>query len=110
MNQKPRAHDMTQKFVSQSLTLVGAFDEPWDIGNNKALPILVTHNSEIGHERRERIIGDLRPNRRNRCNERRLTGIGKPDKCSRGGGATTRFPARDPAQAPRAVQSGGFYV
>src|SRR5213078_2661780 len=52
-----------------------AFDQPRYIRDDKATIVTHTHNTEVGRERREWIIRDLRPRRRHARDKGRLAGV-----------------------------------
>ena len=62
---------MTQKLVTQALALGSALDQAGNIGNRKA-QIPVTHHSQIGRERRKRVISNLGARGRHAGDERAL--------------------------------------
>src|ERR1043166_9414218 len=65
--------------MPEAFAAVRALDKPWNVGDDKALAFTVAHDAEIGHERRERIIGDLRPRSRDDGDERRFTRVRQTD-------------------------------
>ena len=52
-----------------------ALDEPRDVGHHEAALLADRDDAEVRIQRRERIVGDLRPRRRNRADQRRLAGV-----------------------------------
>ena len=84
MDQHLRALDVTQKLMAESVALVRAFDQPGHVGDDEAALVAQRDDAEIGRERRERIVGDLRPGRRNAGDQRRLAGVGKSDQADVG--------------------------
>src|ERR1044071_6762033 len=65
--------------MPEAFAAVRALDKPWNVGDDTALAYTVAHDAEIGHERRERIIGDLRPRGRDDGDERRFTRVRQTD-------------------------------
>ena len=60
MYQHLRAIQVFQKSIAKSFALVRTFDEARHVGDDEAAVAAQGHDAEIRHERRERIIGDLR--------------------------------------------------
>src|SRR5436190_8330975 len=58
---------------------VGAGDQPRDIRHDQGPAVVAGDDPEMGNERRERIVGDLRLRRGDRRDERRLAGVRKAD-------------------------------
>ena len=79
MNQHTRPRHMPQKLVSQPMALVRAFDKSGNVRYHETLALAVTDHTQVGNQRGERIVGNLRPHRRDRCDQRRLAGIGQTD-------------------------------
>ena len=67
-----RALDMTQELMAQALALGRALDETRDVGNDIGI-LAGTHHAEIGHERGERVVGDLGASGAHAGDERGLT-------------------------------------
>jgi hypothetical protein len=61
MHEHLRALDVAQELVSESVPFVGALDQPGDVCDDEAAIVAHRHNAEIRRERRERVIGNLRP-------------------------------------------------
>jgi hypothetical protein len=53
------AFDVTEESVSDSDALMGALDQAGNVGENEFARV-DAHDAEIGVQRRERIVGDLR--------------------------------------------------
>ena len=66
-----RALDMAQELVPQAATLRGALDQAGDVGDDIRV-IAGADDAEVGHERGERVVGDLRPGGTHARDERRL--------------------------------------
>src|SRR6185436_7643466 len=62
VDEDPRPLDVPQERVAQARPGAGALDQPGDVGYRGAPLVLVAevHDPEVGLERRERVIGDLR--------------------------------------------------
>ena len=54
----------------------GAFDEAGNVGEHEVAPARQRHDAEVGHERRERIVGDLGTRARHGGDEGRLADVG----------------------------------
>ena len=61
--------------MPKPLPFMRAFDDSRNIGHHKAAMIRQLHDAEIRLQRRKRIIGNLRPRRRNARNQRRFARI-----------------------------------
>ena len=67
MDQQARALDVPQELRPQARTGVRAFDQAGNVGDHKTdfvLGIAHRDHAEIGLQSSERIVGDLRPRRR----------------------------------------------
>src|SRR5262245_19466006 len=58
---------------------MGTFDEPRNISHDETLAVVVTDHAQIRGQRSKRIVGDFRPHRGDRRDQRRLAGVGQPD-------------------------------
>ena len=61
MQQQPRALQMAQELVPEARAFGRAFDQAGNVGNHEALLVPHAHHAEIRMQRRERVVGDLRP-------------------------------------------------
>ena len=71
MHQRGAALDMAEELESEALALAGALDEPRHVGDGEA-DIAGLHDAEVGVQRREGVLGDLRPRGRDRGDQARL--------------------------------------
>jgi hypothetical protein len=78
---------VTQEVVSQSAPLGGALDQAGNVRHDELGGVIGStgaladsNDAEIGHQRGEGIVGDLRSRRRDPCDQCRLTDIGKSDQ------------------------------
>ena len=71
VDQHRAALDVAQELQAEALALAGAGDEAGDVGDGEAL-VAGLHDAEVGHERGERVVGDLGPRRRQHRHERGL--------------------------------------
>src|SRR5205814_10463955 len=71
--------DVLQKTDAEPGAAVGAGDQPRDIRHDQGPAVVAGDDPEMGNERRERIVGDLRLRRGDRRDERRLAGVRKAD-------------------------------
>src|SRR5256885_947027 len=62
------------------MTFVRAFDQPGNIRYDERAKITEINHAQVRFERGERIIGNLRPRRRDFRDEGRFPGIGKTDQ------------------------------
>ena len=53
--------DVAKERLAQPLALMGALDEPRDVGRDERAAVPGAHDAEVGDERREGIVRDLRP-------------------------------------------------
>jgi hypothetical protein len=75
---------MPQKFVSQAMSLMRTFDQPWNIGHHETLSLIVTDHSKIGDQGRKRVVGNFRPHCGNNRDQSGLTGIGNANNSNVG--------------------------
>ena len=89
MNKEPRALDMTEEADAEAGAFVRAFDEAGEIGDDKgaaefgAVPAgaaVGVDDAEIGLERGEGIVGDLRTRGRDYGNQCGFSGVRKTDE------------------------------
>src|SRR5262245_25840005 len=69
--------EMTQELVAESEAAMSALDEPGHVSNDEAAIVTEAHDAKIRRQRRERIVSDLRPRRRDARDKRRLAGVRK---------------------------------
>ena len=69
------ALDVAQEVVAKPLALRGAGDEPRHVGHREAGGAR-RDDAEVGHERREGVVGDLGAHRAHRRDDRRLARAG----------------------------------
>ena len=60
VHQHLRPLEMAQEPMPQPMPLVRAFNQAGHVGDDERALARQTHDAEIGHERRERVVGDLR--------------------------------------------------
>ncbi len=80
MQQQARPRQVTQELVAEPDTLGCAFDETGDIGDHEAPAFAHAHRSQVGMQRRERIVGDLRPRVGHGRDQRRFAGVGHAEQ------------------------------
>ena len=94
---RPDAPDTSTRWIStfvrsmwrrnwwpEPVSLVRPFDQPGHVGDDEAALAAHRDDAEIGRERRERIVGNLRLGRRDARDERRLAGVGEADEADVG--------------------------
>ena len=59
---------------------VRAFDQARHVGDHEAAVVAQADHAEIRRQRRERVVGDLRPRRRDARDQRGLAGVGETDE------------------------------
>ncbi len=79
MQENTRALDMAEEAVAKADAFARPFDQARNIGNDK-LAAIHARNAQIGMQRGERIIGNLRLGRCHACEESGLSGIGQADQ------------------------------
>ena len=77
MHEQPRALDVAQEARPQPVTLVGALDEPGDVGQHEALFFAHRDHAQARLERGEGVVGDLGVRGREARDERGLAGVGE---------------------------------
>ena len=60
MDEQARAFDVTQELVSEARPFMRAFDQARNVGDDKAAADIHGDDAEVGDERGERVIGNLR--------------------------------------------------
>ena len=79
MHQHPAALDMSEEGQPQTHAVVGALEQPRDVGQHQTLSEVVAVNvadAQVGHQRREGIVGDAGPGVADRGQKRALPRIG----------------------------------
>ncbi|OIQ78777.1 hypothetical protein GALL_395150 [mine drainage metagenome] len=71
--------DVPQELQAEALALARPGDQPGDVGDGEPR-VARLHDSEVGHQSRERVVGDLRSCGRHRGDEARLPGAREPDQ------------------------------
>ena len=72
--------DVAQELVAEPAPLAGTFDQPGDVGDHEVGLVVERHDPEVGLERRERVVGDLRLGGRDHADQRALAGVGEADQ------------------------------
>ena len=80
VDEDPRALDVAQEAVPESLALVRARDQPGQVGEDEAPVVAELDEAEVRLERRERVVGDPRRGARDAREERRLARVGQADE------------------------------
>ena len=73
------ALDVAQEVVPEAAALARALDQPGYVGDGEGR-VTGQHDAEVGHQRGERVVGDLRPRPRQRRDQAGLAGAGKADQ------------------------------
>jgi hypothetical protein len=92
---------MAQEARAESVALVGAGDQSGHVGQHEAPLVVDPHDAQVRDERGERIVGDPRPRRRHRADERRLPHVRQPQQPRVGQHAKL-----EPERAPLARRAG----
>ncbi len=80
MEEQACAREMAQELVTQAGAFGRPFDQARNVGDNEAPALVHAHDTEVGLQRRERIVGYLGSCRRHRAYERRLARVGKAEQ------------------------------
>jgi hypothetical protein len=70
--------DVAEEAVAQAPAGGGAFDQPRNVGEHE-LVLVEAHDAEVGHQRGERVVGDLRLGRAHCRDQRRLARVREAD-------------------------------
>ena len=85
VQQKIRALEVREEFVTEPDSLARTLDQARHVGNGQLTgSIRGIDRAEDRRERRERIVGDLRLRIRDAREQRRLAGVGQPGECGVG--------------------------
>ncbi len=79
VDQRGAPLDVAQEVVAEAAALAGALDEAGDVGDGEG-GVAGRDHAEVGHQRGERVVGDLRPRPRQRRDEAGLAGAGEADQ------------------------------
>ena len=80
VHQHLRALEMAQEPMAEPVSGVRALDESRHVGHDERAIARQADDAEVGNERRERIVGNLRSGRRDARDHRRLAGVRKADQ------------------------------
>ena len=80
VQQEPRALEMREELVAEADALARAFDQSRHVGDDELPTVRRLDRAEHRRERRERIVGDLRPRVRDARQQRRLARVRQPDE------------------------------
>src|SRR5580698_1230889 len=75
MQQHPRALDVLEKLIAEANSFVRPFEQSGNVDDNERFVVGDAHDAQLWFDRREGILGDFRPRRRNDRKQRRLSGI-----------------------------------
>src|SRR5262249_34664877 len=78
MQEHAAALDVTEETVAEPRAFMRTLDQARNIGEDEFAAVDLDH-AELGMQRRERVVGDLRLGRAHRCEEGRLARVGQPD-------------------------------
>src|SRR6185437_13045799 len=79
-----RTLDVAQKLKSESAPFVGALDDARNVGDDERAPVAQLYDAQVGAERGEGIVGNLRAGGRNHGKERGLARVRLPDEADVG--------------------------
>ena len=95
VHQGRAALDVAQELQPEALALAGAGDQPRDVGDGEA-HLARLDDAEVGHQRGERVVGDLRPRGGQRRDQAGLAGARVADQ----GHVGDRLQLQDDVAAP----------
>src|SRR5437899_8015893 len=78
MQENAAALDVAEETVAESRAFMRTLDQARNIGEDELAAVDLDH-AELGMQRRERVVGDLRLGRAHRREEGRLARVGQPD-------------------------------
>src|SRR5262245_40683502 len=93
---------MREELRAESVAFVRAFDQTRHIGHDEGSVIAQLHDAEIRRQRRERVVGDLRPRRRDARDECALARVREADE------SDVREELEPQAQLPGLAWRAGF--
>ena len=79
-----RPLEVPQELVPEAVAAVRAFDQPGHVGDDEAAVVAQADDAQVRRQRRERVVGDLRPRRRDARDERGLARVGEADQADVG--------------------------
>ena len=80
MQEQARALEVREELVAEADALARALDQSRHVGDDELAAVGRLDGAEHRRERRERIVGDLRPRVRDAREQRRLAGVRQPDE------------------------------
>ena len=80
MHQNRSPRQVAQKTHTESMSAMGALNEPWHVSHDKGALIAIAHNAEVRNEGRKGKVGNPWTGGRHGRDQRRLPGVGKPDQ------------------------------
>ena len=84
VDQHLRPLDVAQELVAEAVARVRAFDQAGHVGHHEAAVVAQRDDAEVRRQRRERVVGDLGPRRRDARDQRGLARVGEPDQADVG--------------------------
>ena len=79
MDEDGAALHVTEELMAEAMPLVRSFDEAGDVGDDERLIVIRAHDAQVGDQRRERIVRNLRLGRADDRDQRRLAGVWQAD-------------------------------
>ena len=80
MNEQAAAVDVAQEVVAEARTVRRALDDAGNVRHHEAHALVDIHDAEVGEERGEVVVGDLRPRLGNDREQRRFADVGEADE------------------------------
>ena len=80
VDEPPRALEVREELVAEPDAFARALDQARDVGDDELAAVGRLDRAEHRLERRERVVGDLRPRVRDPREQRRLAGVRQPDE------------------------------
>ena len=109
VHQQARALDVREELVPEAGAVAGALDQPRDVGDHE-LAVVGLERAEHRLERRERIVGDLRPRARQPREQRGLAGVRQPDEADVGEQLELQLDQPSSPGRPRSASRGAWRV
>ena len=80
VDQQPAAVNVPQEIVSEARALAGALNDAGDVRHDEAGALSRVNHAEIGKQRCEMVVGDLRVGLADHTEQRRFSYVGKPQQ------------------------------
>ena len=109
VHEQPRALDVREEVVAEPGALARALDQPGDVGDHE-LAVVELERAEHRLERRERVVGDLRPRARQRASSEDLPAFGSPTSPTSASSLSCSSSRASSPGSPRSANRGAWRV